>query len=73
LTNAFLLARCIGFSPRPNSPGNGPDDQPTPYPHVLDYRERQWAQVQLTPPAAAEIRVERDQRGGWEPGKRSCS
>lgn len=33
---------------------------PATYPIVLDYRERQWAQVHLTPPAADEIRVKRD-------------
>lgn len=53
---------------RPASPGNFPNDLPIPYPQVLDYRERQWAQVHLAPPAADEIRVQLDSRAEWEPG-----
>ena len=55
-----------GVGHRLASPGNV--SGPATYPIVLDYRERQWAQMHLTPPAADEIRVGRDSRAEWEPG-----
>lgn len=55
-----------GVGHRLASPGN--ISVPATYPIVLDYRERQWEQIHLTPPAADEIRVKRDSRAEWEAG-----